>query len=218
MGISAEATRKRLVRYYLALPFALLIALLFPYRSLLTNIGPWYLIPLWLVLGHLLPGLSYVITGCSFRSGWVLTRTSLQVYGRYSSATHLQAGFLVALAEEIVFRYALLFWLAEQLGSEAAGLLLTSLIFSAAHFRPGRGLRTLPRLVDMFIFALILGAVTLATRSFYPALLLHAVRNYILRCLLASREEYEAAKKRQEGDKENRPCPDVSPPTDGPPK
>ena len=47
-------------------------------------------------------------------------------------------------------------------------------------------------LFDFFLFGVVLAAVTLATQSLLPALVLHTFRNYILRCMLVSREEYDA--------------------------
>jgi hypothetical protein len=36
----------------------------------------------------------------------------------------------------------------------------------------------------------VLGLLVLLTGSFWPALIVHGLRNYILRCLLVSRQEY----------------------------
>jgi membrane protease YdiL (CAAX protease family) len=196
MSFSVEDTRRRLPLLYLAaLPAAAIIWLL-PYKQLLTDLRLWYLFPLWVVLAHLCCGFSYLVTSWSVRRGLRLVASSITVYGQRACGTHLQAAFLVAFVEEVLFRYALLSWLAGVVGSLGA-LLITSALFSAVHLQlrgPGRLLRQL----DLLLFALLLGALVLATASLYPALLLHGMRNYILRCLLISAEEYEAIQRQGE--------------------
>lgn len=189
-----------MARYYLALPFAALVAWLLPHRSLFVETGPLWLLPVWFLAGHLLPALSHVLTGLSLRGGFVLLTSSRWVYGRFASIVHLQVAFLVALAEESLFRYALLSGLASRFDSEPVALLVSSAVFCVAHVRPRRGLGALLNYLDLFLFALILGGVTLATRSIYPAILLHGMRNYILRCLRVSKSEHsEWARREQRG-------------------
>ena len=191
MSYSVQETRKRLLIHYLALPLVAIVVLLYRRHELLANLDLWYLLPMWPLLAHPLSGFSYLVTSLSLKSGYVLVRTSVRVYGSLGSLVHLQAALLTALAEEVLFRYLLLFWLADLLDSGLASLVITSLLFSAAHLRLGLRLTSIPRYLDLFIFAMLLGGLTLWTGSLYPALLIHWVRNYILRCLLISREEYE---------------------------
>ena len=189
MSYSVKSTRRLLPLYYLALPLTAVLLWLLPFRWLLFDLRLWFLLPLWIVGGHLACGLSCLITSRSPRYAVLLLRSSLYAYGREASVVHLQAALAVALAEEMLFRYALLGWLGQQLGPLSA-LLLSSALFALLHLRPGARLKNLPQLVDLLLLGLLLGGVTLATGSLYPALLMHALRNYILRCLLISREEY----------------------------
>lgn len=186
---SERETLRRLPLLYLALPLAALVIWSCPYHHLVTNLVGLILAPLWIVAAHLLCGLSYVITALSPRRGLMLVKSSLLVYGAEASLIHLQAAVLVALAEEVIFRYALLGWLGGLLGP-AAALLLVSLAFSLLHLRSGKNLQGILNHLDLLLFALVLGGLTLWLGSLYPALILHAMRNYILRCLLISREEY----------------------------
>ncbi len=198
MSYSVEATRKRLPLLLIALPLSALLVWSLPHRPIATNLHLAFLAPAWVLLAHLLTSLSYVVTSRRLRPAWYLLKGSLSVYGSQASATHFAAAFLVALAEETLFRFALLPWLATQLGPTAA-VALVSLAFSALHVRSGRR-RSWPALFDYFLFAVVLGAVTLATHSLLPAVLLHTWRNYILRCLLVSRDEYAAAQQRAQND------------------
>lgn len=198
MSFSVKDTRRRLPLYYLSIPLAAAIVWIRPQYELLTDdLHLLFLLPAWIALAHLLVGWSYVVTAFSWRKGYALLRSSLAVYGRLGSATHLQAAFGIAIVEEFVFRYGLLFWLTSVLGSPWAGLLVTSVLFSLAHVptlgrRRASPAKTILRLLDLMLFALVLGGATLVTRSIYPAVVMHALRNYILRCLLISRAEYEA--------------------------
>ena len=198
MSYSVAKTREQLPLLALALVVPAAIVWWQPRWPLLTDLHLWPLLPLWVVGGHLQCGLSYVITALSLKRGAAILRSSVLVYGKHGSLTHLLAAFLVALIEETVFRYGVLFWLATPLGN-AVALVLTSLIFALAHLpslwrrAPRRAL--IPHQVELFLFGLILGGLTLATRSLYPALILHTLRNYILRCLLVSKEEYAALQK-----------------------
>lgn len=198
MSYSIPETRRRLPLLYLAIPLAGLIYVVYPRIELLCAAWPAILTPAWIGLAHLLCGFSYLITGRSVKSGLVLIRSSIWVYGRQGSIVHLQAALLTALAEEMVFRYLLLGWLSERLTTAVGALLVTSVAFAAAHALPGRARLSLRRLLDLFVFALVLGALFIWARSVVPAIVLHAFRNYILRCLLISREEYEALRRAQQ--------------------
>ncbi len=191
MSYSVSKTRRRLPFLYLAIAVAVAIRLLLPDYPLIGPLPQLFLLPLWVFLGHVLVGTSYVLTGLSLRRGRILFRSSLQVYGRWGEPVHVQAAFLIALAEEMVFRYAALFWFADLLNGEKLALLVTSVLFSLAHLRFGFRLKHILHYFDLFVFALVVGALVLWTRSLLPALIVHGMRNYILRCLLVSREEYE---------------------------
>ena len=191
MSYSVEQTRQRLALHYLALPLAAAVVMLWPRYELLTGLELWFLLPLWVVLAHPLVGVSYFITSGSTHKGWVLCRSSVAAYGSEGSLVHLQAALLTALAEEIVFRYAALFELAERLESPLVALLVTSALFTLMHYRLGLSWTSALRYGDLFLFALLLGGLALGTRSLWPPLLLHGMRNYLLRCMLISREEYE---------------------------
>ena len=206
MSYSIKKTRRLLRLYYLAFPFACIVVWLLPSnRSLVTDLSRWYLLPLCVVVGHLACGLSCLITTRSPRYSALLLQSSLYVYWQEASATHLQAALLVALAEEMIFRYAMLGWLTQALGPWWA-LALVSGLFASMHQRAPQGARTgerrgpargdagvknLSSLLDYFLFGLLLGGLTLGSGSLYPAVVVHAMRNYILRCLLISKEEYE---------------------------
>ena len=184
MSYSVDAARRRLPLLLLIVLVCAAIVWLVPHHDLLTDTDYWYVIPLSVPLAHLACGLSYVITARSLRRGMGILKSSYLPYGRRASMTHLAVAFLTATAEETVFRYAALMWLSSVL-NPWVGLFGVSFAFALAH-----GFRSRRRLLDMFVFGLILGALTLATHSIYPAIVVHGMRNYILRCLLISREEW----------------------------
>ena len=188
MSYSVQASRRSLPLQLVALPVTALLVWLLPHGYWATNIELWYLVPAWVALAHLLTAASYVIMAFRLRPAWFLLTGSVSVYASHASATHFAVAFLVALGEEAVFRLALLPWLAMHIGPSVS-VLLVSLVFSVLHAGPSRSPRML---FDFFLFGLVLAAVTLATQSLLPALVLHTLRNYILRCMLVSREEYDA--------------------------
>jgi membrane protease YdiL (CAAX protease family) len=189
---SQRDARRRLVFYYLAIPASAALIWALPYRPLVDARWPWLAIPAWMALGHASCAVSYAITGRSARRALSLLRTSVRVWGGLGSLVHLQVGVLTALAEEVVFRYALQSWAAGALGCVACGVLVAGAAFSMAHVRLGWRLAAVPRFADLLAFGLLVGALVAATRSLVPAVVVHAVRNYVLRCLLVSRQEYEA--------------------------
>jgi len=91
---------------------------------------------------------------------------------------------LISLLEEMCYRYFLLFFLSDTLRSFAAASLVTSALFTLMHFWVRRKTGGVRRYADLFIFSLALCLANIATRSFYPAFVLHGVRNYVLRVLL----------------------------------
>ncbi len=192
MSYSIEATRRRLPWWYLAVPFAAIVTWLLPYRWLLTDLRAWYLLPLWILVAHLHTSMSHALATGSCRKGAAFLRNTRLAYRSAGSLVHLQAALLVALAEETLFREAILWPLRDAVSSSLVALVATSLLFSFAHLRRRgrrRGARTL---LDLFLLAVLLGALTLWTRSLYPAIVIHGWRNYLLRCLLISRKEWEA--------------------------
>lgn len=190
MPFSIEKTKKQLPIRYLALPIFAIVMWIVPFHDVALNVFPLVFFPLWIFLGQILYGFSCVITSLSLKRGVAFWKSAFSVYGKMGSVIHLQAAVLVAMLEEAIFRYALLFYVYDSSGSVLLAILGTSVLFSALHVRRGFRLARILVYVDYFVFALILGAISLATNSIYPAVILHAMRNYILRCLLISKEEY----------------------------
>ncbi|MGA1840698.1 MAG: CPBP family intramembrane glutamic endopeptidase [bacterium] len=173
------------------------IIILYPSYHQVTDFHLWYLFPLWIILGHILCSLSYTITGISVKKGIIFFINSFAVYGENRSLIYLQTAFLTSFLEEAIFRYFLLFYLKDLLRSPILAIFLSSLIFTAYHLHLGWKSESFMRYLDLFIFSSIIGTANIITRSFYPAFILHGMRNYILRCLLVSKEEYEARKKKR---------------------
>jgi len=198
MSYSVDKTRKQLPLRYATLFVSLGLLWFVPHHELLTDLSLWYLLPGWVLLGHLLCGFSYFITGFSTKRALALFRGSFVIYGKGGSLVHLQAAFLVALIEEAIFRYSLLPFLGDTFGSAIGALLVVSFAFSFMHFSRGFSLARVFIHVDHFVFALILGGLVIGLQSFYPALILHTMRNYILRCILISKDEYRQLQKEAE--------------------
>jgi hypothetical protein len=195
-----ERYQKRLLFTYLYIPaISAAIIILYPSRHQIADFHLWYLFPLWIILGHILCGFSYTITGISMKKGIFFFINSFAVYGENSSSIHLQAAFLTSLLEETIFRYFLLFYLKDLLHSSTLAIFLSSLIFTAYHFHLGWNPKSFLRYLDLFIFSSIISTANIITQSFYPSFIMHGMRNYILRCLLISKKEYEAMKIRNKG-------------------
>lgn len=193
MSYSVTATRRRLALSLLALPLAVGLAWLLPFGDGFLSPRAPYLLPGWVAVGHLMTGLSQALVGRSWRRGWALVRGSLVVYSaRHGSLVHLLAAALGALAEEMVFRYALLLGLVALIGSAPLAVAVSSAVFALAHVRVLRRGRPASKLADLLTFGLVLAIVTWATGTIWPAVAIHATRNYILRCLLVSRQEWLA--------------------------
>lgn len=178
-----------LLRYLIALPVGVLVVFVFPRFNQLTDFQLWYLLPVWILLGHLSCALSNLITYRSFRSSWHLFRSTFLIYWIRSSAIHLQSAFLTALVEEMLFRYLLLNLLVDWLGDAVWAVVLNSVAFTLTHLVFKRGFRRVMPAVDLFVFSIAVGTLNLVTASFYPALIIHATRDYILRVLLIQRED-----------------------------
>ena len=196
MSYSLADTRRRLPWLALALLPAAGLAWALPHHHLLTNLHTAIWWPLCWPAAHLLCGLSYTLTARSVSRGAALVRSSLGVYRKFGAPAHLAAALCVAIIEEIIFRYAMLHETIRFGIPPAAALALTSLVFAVAHLRLGLRWSRAAHYLDYFLFALVLGGATLASGSLWPAVLLHTGRNYILRCLLVSKEEYNAINRR----------------------
>lgn len=194
MSFSIPRTRRLLPVYYLVAAFLVAAALFLLPRPHLWGREQFSIVVSLLCwpLAHVWCGLAHAWTSGGLRRGWALTRGSTMVYGRAASGIHLQAALLVAAGEEVVFRHALLHGLLDLGLGSAVAVGLASLVFAAAHL-PQHGWRLRPRHVtELLAFGALLATLTLATASIYPAVLLHAGRNYVLRCMLVSREEFQA--------------------------
>ncbi|MBN1696645.1 MAG: CPBP family intramembrane metalloprotease [Spirochaetales bacterium] len=194
---SKENARRGLPYLYLSV-ILLSAAVIFFYRHF-EQFNPlrfWYLLPVWVAAGHLLCGFSYMITSLSPVRGIALVINSVTVYGKHRSAAHFQVAFLTSLFEEIIFRYFLLTVLNELLGNPFLAVLLAGLAFTVFHFRFGFHCTSIIRYLDFFIFSVTVGALNLSTGSFYPAFVIHGIRNYILKALLVTKQEYDELQKK----------------------
>lgn len=190
MSYSVSKTERTLLVRYLAVLFLLPLAWLLPHRGLFTEWRPVAALPLWMLLGHLSTSASYLVTGFSLRGAKGLLVGSVTIYRSRRSGVHLQAALTTAAIEELVFRYTLLMMLVDWTRSPVLSLIAISAGFSVAHVHRKPSFMALPRYVDFFLLGLLLGGAVFVTGSIYPAIILHAMRNYILRCLLVSKEEY----------------------------
>ena len=191
MSYSLEATRRHLRGWYLALPLCVAVLWILPVRPLIADAHLWYLFPVWVLVAHLHTSFSHALVTGSLRKGRAFLRSTWLAYGAARSGIHLQAAMLVALGEETLFR-AILLWPVVAVSSSWVAVVGTSVLFALAHLA-GKGRKRGGRAVlDLFLLGVLLGALTVWTRSLYPAILVHGWRNYLLRCLLVSREELEA--------------------------
>lgn len=173
--------RKLPYLYLILLPSGILIIYLYSKIHQFTDLHLWYLFPLWFALGIILCGFSFMITGLSYKDGWAIIHRSHLFFTKRGSLVHLQTVFLISFFEEIIFRYVLIFFLYDLINSYLISVILSSLLFSAIHFRFGWGSRTSLRYVDLFILSVLLCVVNLLTGSIYPSIILHGMRNFILR-------------------------------------
>ena len=195
MSYSLDATRRRLRWWYLALPVCGAVLWTPPFRLLVAEVRSWYLLPVWVLVAHLHTSFSHALVTGSLRKGRVFFRSTWLAYGEARSWTHWQAAMLIALAEETVFR-AVLLWPLLAVSPALVAVGGTSVLFALAHLG-GKARKRGPRtLLDLFLLGTLLGAITVWTRSLYPAIVIHGWRNYILRCLLVSKEELEALRQR----------------------
>jgi membrane protease YdiL (CAAX protease family) len=193
---SSEKAKKSLPFLYIIIPLISATIILFFQRFDQFNpLRLWYLVPLWVISSHILCGFSYVITSLSLKHGIGLFINSFSVYRKRRSPVHFQVAFLTSLLEEIIFRYFFLLFLTDLLKNPFLAVLLTSFAFTLFHFRFGFHLKSIIQYIDFFIFSLIISSLNLLTQSFYPAFIIHGMRNYILKVLLVTKKEYEEMKK-----------------------
>lgn len=181
--------QRLLLRYLIALSAGVFAVFVFPRFTQLTDLHLWYLLPVWILLGHLSCAISNLITYRSFHSSWHLFRSTFLAYWKRTSVVHLQSAFLTALVEEMLFRYLLLNLLVDWLGNAFWAVALDSVAFTLTHLVFNRGFRRLMPTVDLFVFSIAVGTLNVVTASFYPALIIHGMRDYILRVLLIQRED-----------------------------
>ncbi|MBN2736953.1 MAG: CPBP family intramembrane metalloprotease [Spirochaetales bacterium] len=172
------------------IPTALVI-FFYPKWELLKASWPLMAAALWIFTGHILSGFSYWLTSLSLKKGFSLFRNSFLAYRKFRSIVGLQSALLVSLAEEMVFRYFLLTWLVPFLNSSLLATLGVSLLFTLFHFHHGFSLKSLFRYADFFILSIILCLLTLATISIYPAIFIHATRNYLLKVMFVRKDVYQ---------------------------
>ena len=177
-----------LLRYLITIPAGVILVLVFPRFEQLTDLHLWYLLPAWIFLAHLSCALSNLISYRSLRSSWHLLRSTFLIYWKRTSFVHFQSAFLTALAEEMLFRYVLLNVLVAVTGSTVWAVLLDSIAFTVTHLVFNRGHRRFVPAVDLFFFSISIAALNLLTGSFYPALIVHWMRDYMLRVLLIKSE------------------------------
>jgi membrane protease YdiL (CAAX protease family) len=182
---SAEQSRKSLPFLYLMIvPASLALVFIYKRFDLFTNHSLWYLLPVWVLCAHLLCGLAHMITSLSFKRGLICILNSFFVYGKEWSPAHLQVAFLTSLLEEVIFRYVLFSVLLGWFNNLFVAGFLVSVAFALFHCRYGFTIQSSLRYFDFFVFSLLLCTLNFATASFYPAFIIHGMRNYILRILL----------------------------------
>jgi membrane protease YdiL (CAAX protease family) len=150
------------------------------------------LAPAWLVAGHLVSFLSFLVTCRSWRRSVAFLRSTLLAYSECRSLRHALTSSWTAAREEALLRGVLLVWLASLAGPWTA-VMLTSLLFAACHLLEGNRRKGHPvQLVDYALVGLVLAGLVMASGALVPAVIVHGTRNYLLKCLMISRQEYEA--------------------------
>lgn len=145
---------------------------------------PFYVIAFSILLGHVLCSLSYLITSLSFNNTLAFFRNSFLIYTEKPFGLHLYVSLTASIFEEILFRYFFLFLLIDLLNSTLLSVFLTSVLFVSIHYKLGwKGIKSAFLYFDLFLFSIILCALNIYFDSFYPALIIHFMRNYILKAL-----------------------------------
>ena len=175
--------------YIVILPVTALIIFLFRQYRQFTDFSLWYLLPLWIPAAHITTGFSFLVTTFSVRKSWQFLKNSYLVYGNAGSLAHWQVAFLTSFLEEILFRYLLLSLFLTWLHNPIVACLLVSLFFTIYHLRHGFSLPSIVKYADFFLFSLIVSSLNLLTGSFYPAFIIHGMRNYLLKIMLIPKKQ-----------------------------
>lgn len=103
------------------------------------------------------------------RTGWgrSLHAEFYAILGGLDSPRILLLSLLSAFGEEVLFRGVL---------QPRVGLLVATVLFAGLHFPVRRAL--VPWTAFAFVFGLVLGGLTIAAGSLWPAILLHFLNNY----------------------------------------
>ena len=144
----------------------------------------WIQLPASLLLAHILYGFSAGITGLSLRNIYKYFLSSLFIYRSTFSIIHFQTAILISFGEEMVFRFFLQQLILEKLNNLPVAIIITSTLFSLIHLKKAPILLRTLKHIDFFVFSCILGTVFFYTRSLWPVVLVHALRNYVLRTQL----------------------------------
>ncbi len=124
--------------------------------------------------GHLLFGVSQMLSRLSLRQGVHAAVASVRLFYRpYGGATLLFYG-LLAIAEELVFRAVPLSFL-EGTVLQVVGL---AVVFALVHQVPGPGKRfSVAVTVELTLFGVLLGLFFAVTGEFWPLVVVHFIRN-----------------------------------------
>jgi len=175
--------------YSVILPIAAIIVLCFRQYRQLADFTFWYLFPVWIVAAHAATGFSFLITTFSLKKACSFLKNSYLVYGKAGSLAHLQVALLTSLLEELIFRYLLLSLFLAWLHNPLVSCLLVSLLFTMYHLRYGLALQNLMKYLDLFLFSMLISSLNLLTGSFYPAFIMHWMRNYLLKIMLITKNQ-----------------------------
>lgn len=151
-----------------------------PLRDLALGVGSWLIAYPWVVVAS--QGVEALVN--YFSSSTAIEQEAVQ-YVRGISAYPVMLAFsfmLVALVipiiEEIVFRGFLQQWLKQKLPPLSA-IIITSLLFAAAHFSTFQGLSNLAIITALFVLALFLGYLRERQGNLLASISLHATINTI---------------------------------------
>ena len=106
----------------------------------------------------------------------VRTIQQLEEYPDLFWAFFIVVGFLVPLAEEILFRGFLQRWLCARFKNRW-GVIIASFCFAGLHFSSPQGLANFVILPSLFILSLFIGFVYLKERSLWAPIAVHALHN-----------------------------------------
>lgn len=174
-GLEIDPRRRRSlrsVRLWASLGLAVAALAAFDGVALLWTVNHPIALIAALPIGHAAFFLSVLLTSLSPRMAWYATKGSLQhLYRPYGGVTMLFY-FLLALAEEVVFRaLPLSVW-----GDATWQVVLLALLFCLIHTRKTGRSRVLV-IADFFVLGLLLGGLFVWTRDLWPLVVVHWVRN-----------------------------------------